>query len=657
MLALATLPSAVRAAWLRTDERHQPKLAARLRAINALAQAPRGRIKATSEQLARELAHLGRGFSAKNLRTLFDLYREHGPEALLLDYGTKGEKPAEFITELARRTESNHRVASVELEALRAEWRACKVIPGYGTWQARWEKRFPGEPLPECCPEWFFPEGFGSRNLRRYLPGRAATTLARDGFFAAHALLPQKRNDYSQLRPLEMVVFDDVKTDWLVHYPGCKVPCELWLLVAMDVATRTILDWVALAAVPDDEGKRAQLLEQHMQLLAGALLQRYGIPTAYKMTWLVENNKATYRQAAKDALALLSGGQIAVQHTRMVNRALPSGHTERHGTPYDLKGVLESFFGNFHNHAAALPGQTGAVQMLDAPAQLAEQKREHAALLRECADLPPEVEAQLRLEFLRYSEAISALEKIFAHLNARTNHRLQGFDRVERWRFPEDPHWRPLDELRRYPRAEIARALFDHRMESPLERLEKLLAQHPAPTRVPAEALLPFSSRTIAKVRHPAPYTIAFTDGGTAWTYRGEIPELASGEGGPFLVKLLPGDVSTAYLHDAATGAWLGTLRHVAAPRVGDEAAQLAAVGEVQHYRSLVTAPVMARHAPARAAREENQRLNAALLASARTGQAMLAGAADNRRRAAEPDATAILNARAARTADDDPDA
>lgn len=633
MLSLATLPPPVRALYLRTDDELKPKIDARLKAIAQLAQTPRSQWGRTAELIAASLApRYGRGFSKKNILELFRQYRAEGPEALMLGYGRESEKPAAFIDHLARRVEKNRRVASVELEAIRAEWLSGKIIPGYGTWQDAWAKQFEGEDLPESCPEWFIPDGWSPRNLRRSLPGEAAVEFARNGFFAAHGLMPQKQNDYSQLRPLEMVVFDDVRTDWLVAYPGVTRACELWLLVAMDVATRTVLDWVSLAAVPDDEGKRAELLEEHMKLLGGALLTRYGIPTAYKMTWLVENAKATYRDSAKAALGTLSGGQIEVKNTRMVNRALPSGHTERHGTPYDIKGVLERFFCTFHNHAAALPGQTGSVQMLNAPADLDGAQKEHAALMKEVGDLPLALQEQLRLPFLRYSEAVAVLEQLFTKLNGRTNHRLQGFEKIELWRFPEDsscPNWRPLDELRRYPAADVRRALFTSRMESPIERFERLARAQPAPTRVPPEALLPFSARVVKKVRHPAPYTIAFREQGTEWIYRGEVAELATGNGGPFWLKLLPGDASVAYLHDAETGALLGTLAHVKRALIGDEPAQQAALGELRHARSLVTKPVMERHAPERAQLEENKRVNAALIAAARTGADMIAGAAE----------------------------
>src|SRR5690606_15012396 len=138
---------------------------------------------------------------------------------------------------------------------------------------------------------WFLPAGFSERNLARLVPSKAELEYARRGVFAAHGLLPQKRNDYRSLRPLEIVVFDDVRCDWEIYYPGADKSCQMWMLVAMDAATRVVLDWVTLARVPDDQGKRAELLGEHMLILVGGILQRYGVPRDYAMTLKVENAK------------------------------------------------------------------------------------------------------------------------------------------------------------------------------------------------------------------------------------------------------------------------------------------------------------------------------------------------------------------------------
>lgn len=626
VLSLATLPTKVRRHAMRGSPELQAKFQDRLYCVQQLHSTAKSKWEIVARRLSAELTPRHKsGFSVKSILNLWREFRDIGPEALLFGYGSDTEKPQEFLEELARRAGNNKRVSSKALDALHADWRAGKSIPGYGTWVDYWVRTMGAEPVPAYCPEWFLPEGWSPRNLRRALPGQAALGLARDGFFATHSKLPQVRFDYRGLRPFESVVFDDVRPDWLIAVPGYKEACELWLLVAMDAATRVILDWVSLVVVPNAEtGRKESLLEEHMQILVGQLLLKYGVPVGYTSTYTMENAKATIRPHLRQLLATISGGAIQVETTRMVNRALPGGFGERHGMPWDgPKKLLESFFRTFHDSAGALPGQTGSVQMLNAPAELEARQKEHTALMRECEGLPAEVVSQLQSTFLTQAEAIGAVEKLFTQLNARTEHRLEGFERVQVWRFPEDLAWRPLDELRRYPREQVRRALFDTRLESPISRFERLTRDLAPTLRVPEDALIPFLAKTVRKVRHPAPYTLEFSEGNTRWTYRGELPELASGSGGPFILKVLDHNVAVAHVY-SEDDRYLGAVSRVHAPSPMDRPAVERALGEVQHYRSLVVQPVMDRHAPDRAAEDERRQRNAALTAAARNGRDML---------------------------------
>jgi hypothetical protein len=653
-MTLLDLPTALRARYNSAKPEHQEKIDARIQAIAVLSQAPRSAWESTAERLGAELtARFGRGFSAKRLLDLFRDYRKQGPGALLLDYRSeKRAKPEEFTRHLARLVGNNKRVSSVEIERVRGAWLAGQDVPGYGNWRTLWAAQHPDEPTPERCPDWFLPSGFSARNLSRLLPGEAALSLARGGYFAAHSQLPQKRNDYRELRPLEMVVFDDVRCDWVIWHPEHDRPVELWLLVAMDVATRVVLDWVSLAAVPDEDGKRAELLEEHMQILAGNLLRRYGIPSAYPMTLKVENAKATFREPAANYLRTLGGAYLKIDYTHMVTRRLPGGHEQRHGTPWDVKGVLESFFKTFHNQAASLPGQTGARYDL-APAELREVKREAHELLAECEDLPAEILAQLRLPVLGHDEAIATLDRLFAELNARTRHNLSGFEKLQLFRLPSDLAWRPIAELARYPAAVAREARLTRRMESPLERLARLLRAQPPFTIVPDDALLPLLARTIKRVRRPAPYTISWTQDGVEWLFRStDIPQLERGEGAPYSVKLLPHDLTIAYLFDC-DGRRLGAMHRVLAAGVMDEEAQKRALGEVMQARAPLVAQVDETHAPDRAAHEERRAHNRAVLDAARAGRAMVEeGAAAKAKARPTLTAAEILNARAEPEAD-----
>jgi hypothetical protein len=626
-MTLLDLPSHLRARYSRAKPDQKTKIEIRIQIIAALDRTPQNGWKAKAKELSAEIArvHAIGGFSPKRILDIYREYRANGQEALLMHYGKKAEKPKEFVQELARRVENNKRVASVALDELRADWFAGKNVPGYGNWRNAWRAAYPDDAEPAHCPDWFTPKGWSERNLSRLVPSEAELEYARRGVFAAHGKLPQKRNDYRSLMPLQIVVFDDVRCDWLVSYPGATEACEMWLLVAMDAATRKVLDWISLARVPNDEGKRAEFIGEHMLILAGNILRHHGVPTGWQMTLKVENAKATISREKADYLGTMAGGKIVVDYTVMHNRRLPSGHTERHGTPWDIKGILESFFRTFHDHTAGYIGNTGPRYDL-APAELKSRQDDLKALLKEAEDLPADVIAQLRLPFLTYEEAVEAVTRVMDHLNNRSQHSLQGFDKIQRFRFPKDHDWRSIDELKRYPQEIIRTAIIQTRLETPAQRFDKLMRHAPAFVHVPEEALIPLMARTVKRVRHPHPFTIEWSTGDIVWTYRGEkIPELNGKRAGKdFFVRFLPANVDAAWLYCVESGRQLGVMQRVGIPLIGDQEAQMAAVGEVVHARSLVTGPVDARHAPERAQRDQDNELNAAIIAAARAGTTMV---------------------------------
>lgn len=646
-LALASLPSAVRfkAAGLRAEL--QRKFTARLLAMQVLAREPRSRWRATAERLSAELTPTyGRGFSAKSILNLHRAFRARGSDALVFEYGTASTTPQEFLDFIRARAEKNKRVASVELDEVVREWRAGKLIPGFGTWQDAWRAEFPDDPVPDFCPDYFALRGFSQRNLRRKLGGRAQIELARNGFFDAHGQLPQLRFDYRGIRPLELVVFDDLKLDWLVHVMGCTKLCEVWLLVAMDAATRVYLDWVIYVSVPDaEDGHKKSLAYEHMQVLAGQVLLKYGLPTGYRTIWVVENEKATIKPEHRALLAQITGDKLEVRPTRMVDRELPGGWAERHGTPWGPKALLESSFRTVHNHCGALPGQTGSLRVLNEPADLTAIQKEEAALARDLEGLPAEVVARIQHAVMSQEEAVEAIGAIFAKLNNRHEHQLQGFEKTQLWRFPEDHVWRALDELAKFPESARRRVIMHPgRLESPLERLERLLKTVPSFLPVPEDALIPFLARTIRRVSHPAPYTLRWKEDGVEQVYRGELKELESGDGGPFSVKILPHNLAVAHVYDEA-GRRLGTVARVHAPSPLDQDGVDRALGELQHYRSLVTKPVLERHAPAAEANAQRRNRNAAIIAAAREGRAMVEeGAQAEQVRKADTAATRAKN-------------
>lgn len=445
------------------------------------------------QQVAHQMAGR-RGYSFDRLRAKYYEYVRTGDWRVLVDYARIPKRlkssaeaeaatdlPRDFIEHLKGLMQSNQRKSEPAIRLLYRQWRRGDSIPGYGTWQEWFLDTYPHEPLPEQCPP-ERPAGWSPGNLRRYIPEAAELALARQGISAARSHLPDILTTRDGLRPLECIMFDDVKTDFKIMVSGYESPVDLALLVAFDVATGMILRYGLRPAVFRDDGTRDRLKLRDMKVLIAGLLLQYGIPRNYKMTLVVENQTATVRAGTALALAQLSGnngqsgtGGIEVSKTMMINgTALFGGYKDRSlGNP-DGKAPLESTFNLMHNELGFQPGQVG--RRYDAgPAELHGRTREAESLARTARYLTPQQRAALRYPFLNTDQARLVITDAFNRMIRRTEHVMEGFSQVGEWRLKEFEPWRPEWEL-----AE-ARFLPDHvqwnplpRKESPYERWQRL---------------------------------------------------------------------------------------------------------------------------------------------------------------------------------------
>ena len=109
----------------------------------------------------------------------------------------------------------------------------AEPIKGY---EANWETR----------QRSILPDGWNSTNIRRQLKqrdkfNRAVKALAHEGIAAARTYLPQVHGTRAGLRFMELIQFDDVRCDFRVIDIATGQICDLWLLIARDVATTMLL--------------------------------------------------------------------------------------------------------------------------------------------------------------------------------------------------------------------------------------------------------------------------------------------------------------------------------------------------------------------------------------------------------------------------------
>lgn len=320
----------------------------------------------------------------------------------------------------------------------------CEVIPGY---EASWDSRNTE----------MLPAGWSYDNLCKVVKqqGKFSTAVRaflHEGESAARAALPQILGTRQGLRFLELVTFDDVRTDWLVFDPASGQACELWLLVARDTASAMILGFVMHPATVREDGSASHLGARHMKQLAGWMLERYPLPP-YTVNWKLERGTAGMDEAVRLALGELLGHRIAFSITSMIGaKASPAGYAEKKKGNSRGKASHESHNRLLHTQGAYIAGQTGARYEIR-PADLLARSAEAGEVWQLRGKLPSHLQGQEEYPLLTLGQAREHLFRICAEQNARDDHQLEGFEEL-------------VEKLGNYLRK---------RMERPIERAARLV--------------------------------------------------------------------------------------------------------------------------------------------------------------------------------------
>ena len=360
----------------------------------------------------------------------------------------------------------------------------AEVIPGY---EANWETRTRA----------LLPDGWHSTNIRTHLKKRAKFTkitkaLLHEGTSAAKNFGPHvhsaRNGESGPLRFMELVQFDDVRCDFRVMDTDSGQVNALWLLVARDVATGMLLGFGMRPARARDDGTQEHLKLQDMKQLAGWLLETYGLPP-YLMTWKIERGTATLAQGTSGALTeLLGPDRICVSYSSMINGQSPTGYAEKAVGNSKAKAMLESLNRLQHMLTSHFPGQIG-LNYSKIPA-------EHAARVAEAREIwnshRPEDRASLAYPFYTIPQARAGLFEIFGIQNRRTEHDMEGFNRIAEWFDDVTGTWQPASSAP----ADMADRKVRQRMESPIERAAWLLAGCEPFTKVSPEILTAFYEHT-----------------------------------------------------------------------------------------------------------------------------------------------------------------
>jgi hypothetical protein len=584
-----------------------------------------------------------RGLSTASLVRKYYAVRAHGWCALIKDYKGPSSQPPEFITFVRRLAEDNHRSMAEAFELLRLEiWPSGQPVPGYGTWMEYYSKQHPERPLPRAFPR-IYPPGWSERNLLRLAPSKGARTLYQRGIAAAKKYFPSVKRDPSQLRPLELITIDDFELDCLCFFSGDSANKpqlgRVAGLLAIDVATRRKLHWglgqrlERIEEQPDGTTRtvRTGISRVDVQILLQGLFAKHGLPD-YPVTILCENASASISPELELCLNTLFEGRIRIERTGLINhKTLTNGFGEKGGKPWE-KGWIESTFNALWNKLGALPGYKGSNQRLNGPANL-DAAISYTKLLigqgERALNLPPEKLALLRLPF----PSLATLEQAFAWacaaLDARTEHKYIGFDRVTEFALREGDEPRPFHDLALVPYDQQQNVIVSERMESPLERWSRLGQLHPC-TPLPASvlALLLLTPKRVTYRNHQ----ITFAHGKTGYTYldaKGDVVASLA-DGTELLGHFDPAAPELLHIADLR-GAYLGSLTRLGGSRgmidIRDKAALSEAAGQIATVRNRTLSEIRERHADQDAQLAADRAHNDALVAEHKAATASLSTA------------------------------
>jgi hypothetical protein len=393
-----------------------------------------------------------RGYSTSTILDLYYKYRDTADWHILINRSqakdhSDAAQPAEFITFWQELCQSHKRVIRSAMRELYQLWRTGKdengrkaSVPGYGTWQQWWTRTHPGEPLPIEAP---LPPGWGRSQLYRLKPGKAVRAIGVQGTAAALAHLPHNLTDRSNVRFLQTVTFDDVKTDWRVLDDRTGTVCDLWLLVAIDRATGLILGFWMRPALAREDGTQQHLTLRDMKQLVGWVLWTWGLPP-YAITYKLERGTATIAQATAAAIAQLFGGRIKISYTGMIGGNGASGYKQRAVGNARGKAGHESTNNLLHNVCDNLPGQTGP-RYDKRPADLIAREKHALDIWQNCtAELPPQLRDQVQYPVYTLTQARAKLNERINWMNHRTEHDLQGYESFWEWRETSQHPWQPM---------------------------------------------------------------------------------------------------------------------------------------------------------------------------------------------------------------------
>ncbi|MCA1659010.1 MAG: hypothetical protein LC642_00490, partial [Verrucomicrobiaceae bacterium] len=276
-----------------------------------------------------------------------------------------------------------------------------------------------------------YPRGWSERTLARYAPNELERAAARQGRSATDSKRSLVYTTRRYLYVGQYYLFDDIWHDHYVRLLDTRQTGRPLEFHGLDLASAYKMCWGMRLRreVPDGKGgtKMESLkVEDFRFLLAGFLLSHGYNPRG--TTIVVEHATTAIDEKTERILSIASNGAIKVERGGMQGAAVHAGqYAGRSKGNFRIKAPLESLGNPIHNEMGFLAGQAGKDRQ-HAPEQLHGLLKHNDALLWAMDQLPPERLQWIQWDLCTLQQFQIVAAEIYARLNARTKHRLEGWD-------------------------------------------------------------------------------------------------------------------------------------------------------------------------------------------------------------------------------------
>lgn len=401
----------------------------------------------------------GRSVSAVTMQRLYYRWKKaKGDWHALIDgrisavnrIGARTAQPC-FRSHLGMLAARHKRSTKEAIKELYREWSTCQTIPGYEGLNYK-----PGMPPPA---------GWSEDNLRRLMPDKKVLTIVREGVRAAATMLPQVSSTRVGLWPCAVVMFDDVWLDCLVRgyaedgkWEPVNRPLQLGCL---DYFTGKRLCWGTKLRRKREDGTSVQLNDGDMLMLLCDYLHNVGYSPRGTVL-VVENGTAKISEQTAAVLSSLTKGLVRVECSGMQGRRQVGAFGGRGvGNPRH-KAALESWHNVLHNAMDAMLTQVGKdrhePEMLHGIRDACDKLEKAGSKLSEAQRWA------LSYYTLDMRELADSLARIVSAINNRTDHQLEGWERmgymVDEF-YLQEGGWLPLHQLSAETRLVISGIIAD----------------------------------------------------------------------------------------------------------------------------------------------------------------------------------------------------